>query len=404
MAPPKFKHRRRVPRRLTTTNRKVYEDSESSESESQQENVYEEEREEGGRRYKDSSVGYSDSEIGTNTQRNQYYSPDESEYVPESVAADQVASIPSVTGSRDRLQRSTPTLSTYVNVAPLPIFRGSPEECPVTHLSRFAKVCRANNAHSTDMMMRIFPVTLENEAALWYDIEIEPYPSLTWDEIKSSFLNVYGRTELMMIKQGENETVHNFFLRMQWILRTWPDHGISDDVQKGIFIDGLREDFHDWIHPQKPKSLDEAFRLASVLEQAKCIRAARNRKNNNDMIGNSKSSSSLKCEFCNGPHKEAMCDVKEKMRELWFRIKEKQMKTTTTTSSPEAADNINVALKKDNSVRSASVATRSNDGEEEVEFSGLNKKTQCQCSKHQCWKKKLERNKSLIISRDSREE
>jgi hypothetical protein len=58
--------------------------------------------------------------------------------------------------------------ASYMNIAPLPIFRGAPDECPVTHLSRFTKVCRANNASAIDMMMRIFPVTLEDEAALWY--------------------------------------------------------------------------------------------------------------------------------------------------------------------------------------------------------------------------------------------
>lgn len=60
--------------------------------------------------------------------------------------------------------------ASYMNIAPLPIFRGAPDECPVTHLSRFTKVCRANNASAIDMMMRIFPVTLEDEAALWYHL------------------------------------------------------------------------------------------------------------------------------------------------------------------------------------------------------------------------------------------
>lgn len=140
-------------------------------------------------------------------------------YVPES---------PSVSSSNVPNPTQPMNASSYIQIAPLPIFRGTPNESPITHLSRFNKVCRANNASSIEMQKKIFPVTLEEESALWYDLNIEPYYiSLSWDEIKLSFLQAYYeiepveelRSELMGIHQGETERVRSYFLRLQWILK-----------------------------------------------------------------------------------------------------------------------------------------------------------------------------------------
>lgn len=259
-------------------------------------------------------------------------------------------------------------LTSYVNIAPLPIFRGATSECSVKHLSRFTKVCRANNASTIDMMMRIFPITLEDEAALWYDFNIEPYEaSLTWEDIKSSFLHAYHkiefvdqlRSELMMINQGDEESVRSYFLRLQWILKQWPDHGLPDGLLKGIFIDGLREEFRDWILPQKPDSLNEALRLAFGFEQVKSIRPV--------------SKKVLKCGFCDGGHEESSCEVKERMRELWIRKrKEKEevgfwAKSTMVRGSDETGKEL---------VRSVSIGASSstvgrNEGEDRKEEAGV---------------------------------
>ncbi|KAL4368790.1 hypothetical protein GQ457_05G016200 [Hibiscus cannabinus] len=210
--------------------------------------------------------------------------------------------------------------NSYINIAPLPIFHGRPEECPVTHLSRFAKVCRANNATSVEIMTRIFPVTLDGEAGLWYDLNVEPFPSLGWEEIKASFVHAYNKTkvkeqmrkELSKMNQGGEECVRSYFLRLQWVLHRWPEHGISDNLLKDIFVDGLREDFQGWVIPRKPESMGEALRLAFAFEQLKSVKVSSRE---------------------NGAVKE---DEREKMM------------------------------------------------------------SQCQCSKHHCWKKQLQRTNSLI--------
>ncbi|KAF2285592.1 hypothetical protein GH714_005688 [Hevea brasiliensis] len=268
-----------------------------------------------------------------------------------SVDSTSLSSLNSASISQPNFQPS----NSYVNVAPLPVFHGQPNECPFAHLSRFVKVCRANNASSTDTMMRIFPVTLENEAALWYDLNIEPYPSLSWDEIKISFLEAYHRiefvdqlrSELLMLNQESDESVRSYFLRLQWILKRWPEHGLSDNMLKEIFVHGLTEDFRDWIIPQKPSSLNEALRMAFSFEQVKSIKLFRKRKEKQMMVSSEKGGES-------------------------------------DQAGKEIADE-DVDVKED-------------DDDEEGMFSW--KKTeksqrQCQCSKHQCWKK-LERNNSAV--------
>ncbi|KAF5202463.1 hypothetical protein FRX31_007953 [Thalictrum thalictroides] len=393
MTASKYKQSRRIPPRYTPTRRRFFEDNEISESELPQKNVYKDQDDDEEDEYEDNSATYSKSDVSANAPRNEYYSPEDSESIPETSPPD-IASVNSASNFQDHLQDSSHTPMSYVNIAPLPIFRGTSDECPVTHLSRFSKVCRANNVHTNDMIMRIFPVTLDDDAALWYDLVIEPHTSFTWEEIKSSFLNMYRRmefidkyrSELMTLKQGENESVFTYFLRMQGILRKWSNHGIRDEVLKGLFIDGLREDFQDWIDPQKPETLDEALKLALQWEETKSIRALRNKKY---IV--------INCGFCDGPHEERVCEIREKMRELWFKIREKQLREkTTSTSSPESDKDVGV--KKD-LVRTGSIAT-SNVGED-GDVMNCKRKSQRQCWKHQCWKKKLERNNS-ILSRNSK--
>ena len=281
------------------------------------------------------------------------------------------------------------TQSSYINIAPLPIFRGSSDECPVTHLSRFTKVCRANNVSSVEMIMRIFPVTLDGEAALWYDLNIEPYSSLSWEEIKSSFLQAYHRlgltdelrSELMMINQGTEESVRSYFLRLQWILKRWPDHGLPDGLLEGIFIDGLRKDFQDWIIPQKPSSLNEALRLAFGWEKVQSIRGGREKE----------------CGFCSGGHEEEGCEIRERMRGLWVKSK----KQTRDYSGRIVNDEDGEEFERRVSVGGESRNVGKNEEEGEEGMMGWKKKSQCQCGKHQCWKKKLERNNSLLTAKNS---
>ncbi|RRT59216.1 hypothetical protein B296_00010065 [Ensete ventricosum] len=267
----------------------------------------------------------------------------------------------------------------YINVAPLPVFRGEPSECPVAHLARFDRVCRANNATSVDTLVRIFPVTLDGDAALWYDLAVERCrPAMLWPDIRSAFLQAFtrpdfadrARSELMSMRQRDGEGVNSYHLRLQWILRKWPDHGFPDALLKGIFIDGLKEDYQDWILPQRPEKLADAVRLALSWEQARSVREARR--------GNIDGGGEVKCGFCDGDHEERGCEVRRRMKELWLRSKE----GVVPVLSP-----------------SMSLVRRGGGGDEGEGALGrtgsMRRGGQCQCWKHQCWKK-LDRSSSSI--------
>ncbi|EXB78111.1 hypothetical protein L484_004813 [Morus notabilis] len=290
--------------------------------------------------------------------------------------------------------------NSYMNIAQFPIFRGGSEECPFAHLSRFAKVCRANNVSSIDMMMKIFPVTLEDEAALWYDLNVEPYEELSWEEIKSSFYHAYGkielteqlRSQLMTINQGDAESVRSYFLRLQWILKKWPEHGLSDDLLKGVFVDGLRGDFQEWMAPQKPGSLNKALRLAFCFEQVKSIRNVRR-------------NASVKCGFCGGLHEERGCEVRERMRELWLKSNKddglgKGMLERNLIEKSEGVKelgrSVSMATSRSTCVVGKNDQVEEDGKEEEDELGSKKKRSQCQCGKHQCWKKNIERNNSTV--------
>lgn len=178
----------------------------------------------------------------------------------------------------------------------------------------------------------------------------------------------------MVIEQGDKESVRSYFLRLQWILKRWPQHGLSENLIRGIFIDGLRGEFHDWILPQKPSSLNEALRLAFGFEQVKSVRGDRK---------------VVKCGFCDGLHEERECEVRERMKELWLKSKEENRKLGGMVKE---------------FARSVSMATNNAvEMDEEGELEGLKKKNQrqCQCGKHQCRKKKLTRNYSVNVTKNS---
>ncbi|KAJ3708833.1 hypothetical protein LUZ61_012538 [Rhynchospora tenuis] len=249
----------------------------------------------------------------------------------------------------------------YIPVAPLPIFSGEPDECPFAHLFRFDCICRVNNADSEDLAAHIFPASLNSYAGLWYDMFIDP--SLPWEEIRSAFLSAFqppdfsnrSRTELVSLYQSGNETVTRYHLRMLWILKKWPEHGMGEDILKGIFIDGLREELKEQVAPQRPVTLDEAVLLAASWEQAVDIREAQK-----------KALKMVKCDFCGVEgHELNACEMRQRMKALWMSKATGSLPRIEGESETGNAKAL-VALKRLDSTRSS---------------------VQCQCQKHQCQKK-----------------
>ncbi|OEL38023.1 hypothetical protein BAE44_0000960 [Dichanthelium oligosanthes] len=265
----------------------------------------------------------------------------------------------------------------YVAVAPLPIFRGGPGECPDAHLSRFDRVCRANGAVTPATAARIFPASLDDDAALWYDLTASGSSPPPWHTVRAAFLDFFrppgaadrARAELMALRQGPGEAVNRYHLRMQGILRRCADVGadVPGAFLKAAFVDGLRAEFQDWVVPQQLETLDDAVALALSLERAEGVREARR-------VAKAACAAGDRCAFCGAEgHKEAQCEVRMRMRELWRRNS-----SSWRAGAIVAAKDGEQAEERGGSTALArlgsAVSTRS---------------TQCQCRKHQCGKKPM---------------
>ncbi|KAM0918090.1 hypothetical protein ACQ4PT_009063 [Festuca glaucescens] len=272
----------------------------------------------------------------------------------------------------------------YVAVAPLPVFRGDPGECPDAHLARFDRVCRANNATSTADAARIFPASLDADAALWYDLTASASASdssspLPWRAVRAAFLDFFrppgaadrARAELMSLRQRPGEAVNRYHLRMQGILRRFPDAGadVPDAFLKSAFVHGLRAEFQDWVAPQQPEALHEAVALALSWERAESLREARRAAK--AAAGNGDGVS--RCGFCGAEgHEEPGCEVRKRMMELWLRSSSSSnargggMAGKVTVDAEEGGGSARLGRLE------SAVSTRS---------------AQCQCRKHQCGKK-----------------
>ncbi|PKU59282.1 hypothetical protein MA16_Dca028038 [Dendrobium catenatum] len=196
---------------------------------------------------------------------------------------------------------------------------------------------------------------------------------MSWDETKAAFLRAFrppeyadrARTELVSLRQRDGESVTSYHLRMQWILKRWPDHGLPESLVRGLFVDGLREEFHDWVMPRKPETLQEAVRLAMDWEGARTVRKG----------------GEVRCGFCEGMHGEKDCEVRRTMREEWMRRRGRGEERKITVERKEEEEVL---------------------GEEErlgrvVSIGSIGRRSQCQCSKHQCWKK-YERSGSAVTT------
>jgi len=274
----------------------------------------------------------------------------------------------------------------YFAVAPLPVFRGDPGECPDAHLARFDRVCRASifPAVTPAAAARIFTASLDDDAALWYDLTTsvdEASPPPPWHTVRAAFLDFFrppdaadrAREELVSLRQGPGETVNRYHLRMQGILRRCSDLGadIPDDAfLKAAFVGGLRAEFQDWVVPQVLETLEDAVALALILERAESVREARR-------VAKAACAAAGRCSFCDAEgHEEAQCEVRVRMKKLW--------RSSSGGSS---------------SGRGGGAAAAKDGERAEEEWGGGNmalarlasaasaRSTQCQCRKHQCGKK-----------------
>ena len=127
---------------------------------------------------------------------------------------------------------------------------------PNEHLGRFRRMentVKLNGVRPEVIKLNLFPFSLRDIAATWY--ESLPYGSVdTWEELVKAYLCRFfppsltseSRREIIVLQQGEDESLYIAWERFKRLLKRFPMHGIDlkthvdivyhafNDTSKGI--------------------------------------------------------------------------------------------------------------------------------------------------------------------------
>ena len=116
-------------------------------------------------------------------------------------------------------------------------FTGHPTENPNEHMGRFlrmANTVKLNGVRPEVIKLHLFPFSLRDIVATWY--ESLPYGSVnTWEELVKAYLGRFfppsltteRRREIIVFKQGEDESLYTVSERYKRLLKRFPMHGID---------------------------------------------------------------------------------------------------------------------------------------------------------------------------------
>ena len=127
-----------------------------------------------------------------------------------------------------------PTLITMVQQNK---FTSHPSEDPNEHMGMFlrmANTMKLNRVKPDLIKLQLFPVSLRDTITICF--EALPYGSVnTWDELVEAFMGMFfpfaltleRRGEIIIFKQGEDESLYNVWERYMKLLKRCLMHGID---------------------------------------------------------------------------------------------------------------------------------------------------------------------------------
>ena len=139
-----------------------------------------------------------------------------------------------------------PTLITMVQQHQ---FNRHPSEDPNDHMGRFmrmASTVKLNGVGPKVIKMQLFPFSLKDVAATWF--ESLPVGSVNnWEELVEAYMSRFfpptltfeRRGEIIVFKQGEDESLYNAWERYKKLLKICPMHGIDLTTQMDIFYHAM---------------------------------------------------------------------------------------------------------------------------------------------------------------------
>ena len=167
-----------------------------------------------------------------------------------------------------------PTLITMVQQHQ---FTGHTSEDPNEHLGRFMKmtnIVKLNGVRPDVIKLQLFPFSLRDVVETWFDSL--PVGSVnTWEELVEEYMSRFfplaltaeRRREIIVFKQGEDESLYVAWERFKRLVKRCPMHGIDLTTQMDIF-------YHDMDYASKDiidASCCGAFKRRSVEEARELI-------------------------------------------------------------------------------------------------------------------------------------
>ncbi|XP_052623570.1 uncharacterized protein LOC128128837 [Lactuca sativa] len=105
-----------------------------------------------------------------------------------------------------------------------------------------------DNVTLDDYKLTAFPLTLEDKAREWL-LNLPPGSIHTWEELLKAFNRKFyptsrissQRSDILGIRQGENETFHDFWERFNNLCTSCPQHNIPEQLLLQKFYEGMNE-------------------------------------------------------------------------------------------------------------------------------------------------------------------
>ena len=139
-----------------------------------------------------------------------------------------------------------PTLITMVQQHQ---FTGYPSEDPNKNMGRFmrmANTVKLNGVRPEVIKLQLFPFSLRYVAVTWF--ESLPVGSMSnWEELVEAYMSIFfphaltfeRRGEIIVFKQGEDESLYNAWERYKRLLKRCPMHGIDLTIEMDIFYHAM---------------------------------------------------------------------------------------------------------------------------------------------------------------------
>ena len=139
-----------------------------------------------------------------------------------------------------------PTLITMVQQHQ---FTGHPSEDPNEHLGSFMRMAhtvKLNRVKPDVIKLQLSPFSLRDVAATWFDSLLVGLVN-TWEELVEAYMSIFfppsltakRRGEIIIFKQGEEESLYNAWERFKRLLKRCPMHGIDLPTQMDIFYHAM---------------------------------------------------------------------------------------------------------------------------------------------------------------------